>query len=425
MKDKFVIYSLRNPPVRWRILAVCAFVVICAIAPLGLRWIRPAPLEITQSRLAEADASQPGTAASSETKSKEELDLHPGALPPKATPLSPQATPHSRQLVNAVSRLNQANNPLTRDEAEQWKKNLDQLIQQGPDGAAAIAEFLQTNTDVMFGRAGSQFLGFNSAREALFDALRRIGGPEATSAMLQALQNSADPREIALLAQNLDKLAPDVHRHDAVSAAREVMAMAENGKLQNADVAPLFEVLQNFGGSHTDADLEQAARQWPFYSAIALAHLPEGAGIPSLIRMVQGNGPAASTALQLLGELSGSHGQAQSALLAQADANAIPPHTWPFLVNSLGGNEYHFKNSGFFGDRTHPGNVGTAHISSGNQSFYSAFTPGSLTQEQINSRIAFIDQLRAATSQPAALQALQQAEDLLVRRLPNIAIVSP
>jgi hypothetical protein len=95
------------------------------------------------------------------------------------------------------------------------------------------------------------------------------------------------------------------------------------------------------------------------------------------------------------------------------------------LTTALAGNEYHFQNSGFFGERAHPGNVSIAHVSAGNQSFYSAFNPGTLTPEQFKSRIDFVDQLRAVTSQPAALQALQQAADLLVRRLPKVAAVSP
>lgn len=396
---------------------LCSFALVCGVFATCLRW-----KTLNTAKSAQLPPATPQPEALNDLSSPSQPSL-PSTSPLVAASL-PKPTSYARDLVKALSRLDRSRIALTAEEAQQWKRTLDELIAQGPDGAAAIAEFLQSNTDVMFGRAGRELLGFDSAREAFFDVLVRIGGPEAVSAMLQALQNSADPREIALLAQNLDKLAPGMHRHDALNAAREVLAMAKSGKLPNADVAPVFEVLQNYGGSDVVTDLEQAARQWEYYSAVALTHLPEGAGIPSLIQMVQENRPAATTALQSLAQLSGDHGQAQAALLAQAQANAIPPYTWPFLVTALAGNEYHFQNSGFFSDRAHPGNVSTAHISSGNQTFYNAFNPGSLTQEQINSRIAFIDQLRAVTSQPAALQALQQAADLLVKRLPNTAAAS-
>jgi hypothetical protein len=336
-----------------------------------------------------------------------------------------QPTPHARQLVRDLARIDHASQPLSREEAEQWKKNLALLIQQGADGATAIAEFLRTNTDVVFGRAGREFLGFESARAAFFDALLRIGGPQAVSATLEALQNGADPREIALLAQNLDKLAPDVYRHEAIGAARDVLAIAEQGKLAGFDVAPLFEVFQNYGGSEVVADLEQAARHYEYYSAIALANLPDGSGIPSLVEMSRGSGKATTTALQLLAQLSSQYGTAAAGLTDLVRAEGIPAQSWPLLATALAGNEYHFQNSAFFGERAHPGNVSIAHVSAGNQSFYNAFNPGTLTQEQFKSRLGFIDQLRAVTSQPDALQALQQAADLLVRRLPSVAVVSP
>ncbi|MCI0745298.1 MAG: hypothetical protein L0Y58_07825 [Verrucomicrobia subdivision 3 bacterium] len=335
----------------------------------------------------------------------------------------PQATPYAQQLVKSLCRLDRSSVALTAEEAEQWRKNFDELVAQRADGVAGIAEFLQTNTDVQFGRAGKELIGFSSAREAMFDALVRIGGPEAVMASLQALQNTADPREVALLGRSLEKLAPEWHRQDVLNAARDVLGMAANGRLPDVDVAPLFEVLQTYGGSEVVTDLERAASHWEYYSAIALAYLPDGAGIPLLARMAEANGPMSSTALQLLAQVSGNNAQAQSALVAQAQANAIPASVWPFLVSSLAGNEYQFQNSAFAPDgRAHPGDVSTAHIRSGNQTFYSAFTSSTLTQEQINQRIAFINQLREVTSQPAAQQALQQAIDLLTKRLPATAL---
>jgi len=343
----------------------------------------------------------------------------PSARSVAAAAALPQPTPYARQLVKALSWQDRANVLLTAGEAEQWKKNLAELIQLGPDGAAAIAEFLQSNTDVRLGRAGLELLGVDSLREALFNALVNIAGPEAISATLQALQISADPREIALLAGNLDRLAPEMHRQDAVHAAREVLAMAENGRLSKADVAPLFEVLYHYGGSEVVPDLERACGTWAYYSAVALAKLPDGAGIPSLIQIAEQNGPARTMALQQLAQLSADHESAGAAFANQIQSGRIAEQAWPFLVSALAGNECFFENTGFAGPEgsAPPGNVSAAHVRSGNQTFYSAFKPGSLSQDKINQRLQFLEQLRAVTDQPAARQALQQAAELLMFRL--------
>jgi hypothetical protein len=288
-------------------------------------------------------------------------------------------------------------------------------------------EFLEKNTDMAFGSEGKRLVGFDSARAALMDALVQIGGAEGLSATLQLLHHTGDPREVALLAQNLEKLAPEKYRTEAVNAAREVLALAGTGKLGGADVAPLFEVMQHYGGPDVVADLEQARRQWDYYSAITLAQLPDGAGIPSLIQIAQANSDGATLALQLLAQLSG-NAEARSALLEMARRDGgISSVAWPFLVSALAGNEYCLQNSAFVGPegRAHPDNVSMADVKSGNQSFYSAFSRGSLTPEQINQRLSFIDELRAITAAPAGLQALRQAADLLLTRQPVVAAATP
>src|SRR5437867_4158950 len=111
----------------------------------------------------------------------------------------PQPSPQTRQLVASLSQLDQLRS-MTPEQAAQWKQNLRQLVQQGRDAVPAIAEFLKQNKDVDFGTGVNQALGYGSLRRAMFDALAQIGGPEAVWAAGETLQNSADPREIALLA---------------------------------------------------------------------------------------------------------------------------------------------------------------------------------------------------------------------------------
>jgi hypothetical protein len=346
------------------------------------------------------------------------------SAPPPVTSPRPEPTAHSRQLVSALSRLDRANVPLTPEEAQQWKQSLEQLVLQGAAGVPAVLEFLEKNTDVNFGRAGKDLLGYDSARAAMFDALVQVGGAEGLSGTLQILQNTADPREIALLAQNLEKLAPEQHRHEAIAAVREALAMASSGQLQGADVAPLFEVLTKYGGPEVLAELEQASGQWKYYSALALAQLPEGAGVSTLIEMAQNKAGKGTSdiALQMLSQLSGQYPEARAALLEQARANKISSRTWPYLISALAGNEYHFQNSAFDTSAgAYSGDLSSAHIHSGNQNYFNALFPGNLTAEQINQRLALVDELRSLTADPAAVDALQRARNLLLKRMPQTA----
>src|SRR5438094_4370529 len=244
------------------------------------------------------------------TPSAAAASVDPAHATGTAAPL-PEPTPYSRQLVATLCPLDQSAIPQSEEQTAQWKQNFHQLIAQGPSGVAAIREFLQKNVDLDFGPGSG--LGYASARAAMFDALVQIGGAEGVAGTLQVLQNTADPREIAALAQNLEKLAPGEHRQEAIEAAREALAMAASGKLEGADVAPLFEVLHSYGDTSVLTDLMQAAKQWNYYSAIALAQLPDGAGIPSLIEMAQGKSGGSLNALEMLTQLSAQYPEARAA----------------------------------------------------------------------------------------------------------------
>ena len=337
----------------------------------------------------------------------------------------PEPTPYSRQLVEALCRLDQRSVLQTPEQVAEWKQNLQQLIAQGPSAVAGIREFLQKNVDLDFGLVNG--LGFPSARAAMFDALVQIGGVEGIAGTLQTLQNTADPREIAVLAQNLEKLAPGEHRQEAIEAARDALAMAGDGKLDGADVAPLFEVLNKFGDTSVVTDLMQAAKQWNYYSAMALAQLPDGGGIPALIEMAQGSSGGKLNALEMLTQMSAQHLEAREALIEQARANKISPNMWPYLTPLLAGDLYHYQDSAFDSSAaaTDKNRSNSAHVVVGNQYFYTAPPVAVLTTEEINQRLALIDELQSVTSDPAALKALDQSRDLLGRRQPQTLAGSP
>ena len=345
--------------------------------------------------------------------------------PPGLVALLAEPTAYTRLLVNDLCRFDQPSVPKTQEQAAEWKEHLQALVQQGRDAVPAIVEFLKQNKDLDFDPSTSEAIGYASARKAMFDALLRIGGLEGVSGMLQTLQTTADPREIALLAQDLEKLEPEQHRQVAITAAREALAMAAGGKLEAADVAPLFEVLHKYGDTSVVSELMQTAQQWNYYSAIALAKVPDGGGVPALIDMAQSSSIGRLSALQMLAQVSITYPEAHQALIDQARADKISPNLWPYLTPLLAGDQYHYQDSAFDAPPRESERAGnSAHVLFGNQHFFMAPEVANLTAEEINQRMALIDELQSVTSDPAALQALQRSRDLLTRRMPQTVAIS-
>jgi hypothetical protein len=325
--------------------------------------------------------------------------------------------------MNNLFHLDQPGVPQTGEQIAEWKANLQQLVQQGAGAVPAIQEFLEKNVDLGFGRDGSQALGYSSARAAMFDALAQIGGPEAIGLLSQTLQATADPREIALLVRGLEQLEPQQHQQEALEAVRQVLGMAANGKMDETEVGPLFEVLQKYGGPGAVSELEQATGRWNYYAAISLGQLPDGAGVPALVQMVQdANGKSKGlAALEMLTQVATQYPDARAALLEQAKGNKIAPNMWPYLASVLAGDQLQLRDSALDPGAS-PGlkEMKTFHITSGNQNFYSA-PPVALSPDQINLQMALIDELIASTSNPIGVQTLQNARNTLARRLPQTA----
>jgi hypothetical protein len=345
----------------------------------------------------------------------------PGARPPLLAS-QPEPTPETRGLVNTLVSLAPADGVLTPEQAVAWRQNLERLVKQGPQGTAAIQEFLAKNIDYDFGRRGKETLGYPSARTALFDALAQIGGPEAVTVMTSVLQTTADPREIALLARALENLEPALHRQEVLEAARQTLDFASDRKLETADVAPLFEVLQKYGDASVVTELQQVTGHWNYYGTIALAQLPDGAGIPSLVQMAQDpktNTGVRDATLQMLAQVSDQSPEARATLLEQARLNVIPGFTWRMIAPVLAGDQVGLLNSAFEVPLALSQFSGLRTTStSDNQHFFAV--PGSLTPEQANRRSALIDELLSVTADPTASQVLQQSRILLAKRFPQL-----
>lgn len=369
----------------------------------------PAVAEVPSPAATPAVGPAPATASEST----------PTESAPGASPL-PEPTPYSRDLVNSLIGVRPLTAGMSGEEVAQWKQNLQLLAQQGPAGVSAIREFLRQNQDVDFGGKGWDVLGYPSVRAAMFAALEQIGGPEAQAVALETLQTTADPREVALLSKSLETQAPEQHRAEILAATRDSLALAAKGQLEGRDVGPLFEVFEKYGGADTVADLELAAKQWNYYAVLTLGQLPDGAGVPSLIKMATDPGGPRIQALEVLASLSTRNVDAREALLEQVRANKITSSNWPYLAQALTGDETQVADSVFdhvVGRSTGEG-IKTTHIRSGNQNIYQMPTIDTLTPDQLNQQVALIDEfIKVAESNPAAVEALQRSRSLLERRL--------
>jgi len=327
----------------------------------------------------------------------------------------PEPTPYTRQLVAGLTNLDFSRGPITKEQAEQWKQNLQTLTGQGAAALPAIREFLEQNQELNFGAmAGGDQLGQSSLRSAMINALAQIGGPDAQGLLLQTLQTTTLPSEVALLAQRLEEQAPGQYRQDTISAINEILAMGGKGQLPEGwDVGALFQVLQKFGDPASVAALEQLQPQWRYYATISLAGLDGGAGLPALIREAQD--PAAGGkrdfAYQMLAQAAAQYPDAAAALLEQARRGEIPDAAWRKIATGLAGDQYQLGSppaAPAASGTTVPG-LKTYHIASGNQNFYSLPVP----PDGQSQRMDLINQLLGATSNPAAVAALQSAQGTL------------
>ncbi len=280
-----------------------------------------------------------------------------------------QPSPYTRQLVASLTQLDFSPQSLTAEQAAQWKLGLQQLVQQ-------------------------------------------IGGPEAQALMLSTLQATAMPAEVARLARYLEQQSPGQFREEIGSAVRETLAQAAAGQLRGWDVGPLFQVLQDYGNEGAVADLEKNAAIWNNYSTLALAKLPAGEGVPSLIRIAEDSraSGARAAAVEALAQVAFQYPDAGAALLSLARAGKISERSWLIAAEALGGAQQFIREAGA-DNASLPAASGvkTYHLESSNQNFYSVPALGGMSNEQINQRVALIDQLLALSPGQAAAQALQNA----------------
>jgi len=342
--------------------------------------------------------------------------------PPVPTPDKPSRPEPSAQTRQLVAALTQFKGSITPEMAALWKTNLMQLIQQGPAAVPAIREFLEQNKDIPYDyKQGGNQLGAHSLRLALLEALEVIGGPEAMQLAVDTLQTTTEPREIAQIAKHLESQAQGQHRAAILDAARESLAMAAAGKLGQTDAGPLFNVMAQYGGTEAIPDFQKVASPFRYYTAIGLAQLPDGAGVPALAQMLrQPNRPPRGThsaALEALAQLAPAYPEARELILQQARLKQIPETLWPSIAKSLLGAKL------FIGDLSEEGlppmsGDMTTHLAQGPQNFYSRPDSVKLTPEQAQQMSQFIDQLLQTEVPALGLESLQKGKEKLAQPSP-------
>lgn len=312
------------------------------------------------------------------------------------------STTHARELLTRLSQVDLNRGTLTQGQTDEINMLLKQLVGEGPAAIPAIREFLEQHAGQSFDAAGGANLAdYRTLRLDLIDALQQIGSPEATQLSASTLQSTIDPMEIALLSRYLEQQVPGQYRQIELAAAREALAQTTGAQVQLGDVSALFELLQAYGDASVVPDLEKAVAQWNYYATLALAGLPNGAGIPTLIKLAQD--PAVSSlgmgdfALRPLAQVALESSDAAHALLDIARQNRVPDSAWPTVAASLGGN----------------------YIQYGNQLFGSTSPALNWSLDQLNQHVALVNQLLAVTTSPIGRQALQGALVSISARFPK------
>jgi hypothetical protein len=408
-------------------LMIAALVVVAAIAYKAFQTGPPTPPPAPPPAGDSAGAVSAPRPVPRPVQPREDASIPAEATPapiPAPRPQAPVPSPppvlarvDAKDLVSNLAALT-GKDPISPEQAQQWKESLQQLVRQGPSSIPAIQQLLTSNLDANFtGVSGAGALGYNSLRSAMLDALGQIGGPESTQAMLQVLQTSIFPTDIATLAASLNAQGPGQYQQAILDAARQQLNLAAMDQLGGANVLPLFQALASeaANGASITGDLAQYAEKWPYYSAIALAALPDGAGVPTLTQIADSTVPGnQAAAVQALAELAPGNTQALNTLLDLAKGGQLSDSILSQLAPFLGGREYQLGPP----ENASAGGFLTFHMANGNQDFSAFDASGTMTQPQITQRISIIDQLLQAvpSTDSATVDSLQQQRNILAGR---------
>lgn len=344
------------------------------------------------------------------------------ARPNDAPERGPVARAHHESTLDRLAvRLARTRHIASHDLAE-LQRVLRELHDGGPDAVRSIAAFLRGGQDVDLARiGGGELVGERTLRQALIDTLLQIGGPEATAAALVELGATHEPIEIAMLARGLDADEPGAHAEAVLQAIDDTLRWAGEAP-ETPDLAPLFGLLQTYGGARAAALLQQSIPRWDEYALIALAGLPDGAGVQALATVATAPpGPIEnpSLAFQALAQATSQSPNAAQALVDLARAGRIPDGAWGPLADALRGKELRLSRTMFDGTPLADPQANDASArSQAWRSYYIEWLNVRYEEDVVAARWspdvierqrALIDELLASASSSGAAEALRRA----------------
>lgn len=318
---------------------------------------------------------------------------------------------HAVDLIAELAQIKPPGEIFLENGTDEISRIIAELKQMGEAALPAIREFLESGGDVRFAElSADKWLNYATLRIALLDTLNEIPGPDALELMARVIQVTNDPMEIAVLAEGLDQRAGDTYRAEIVVSARKALGEALRGQpAAFRDIGHLFSVIQDHGDASVVADLEavyQKGSGWVNFSLMALSELPQGHGIPSLIRIANGlaDGGAPlhdryNIALRMLAQASREYPEAGNALLQMAESGQTGTPALVELASTLGGREFHLvmQSSGLAASTT-----AISQLASN--------APETWSDDEIDARIALIDGLVSTDPEPTAVTALEEAQ---------------
>jgi hypothetical protein len=333
--------------------------------------------------------------------------------------------------VERLLQIKSRDGSVSRKRANEIRRTLRTLTQRGAEGTAAIEDLQRRLRNGELDESAGSGVDGESSTTVAGDAGHGPGAdPDGVGPLLERLARTTDPMEIAMLAQEIEEIAPGSYRQEVLDAARQALQTAAKvPPEERVDVSPVFETLQAYGGDGAVKDLEQDTI-WRHYSLMALAGMPDGEGIPSLLAAA--NDPRIpieqrpQLAFQMLAQAASDYPEAGAALLDLARAGQIPERAWRSLGSALEGMHLKFPLS-IFDETTAGGEVGAVAGAPRVGGFENdtldvrydlRLVAPTWSQEQLDRQLDLIDQLIEATGSAEGKQALGEVRTSLLNARP-------
>jgi hypothetical protein len=155
----------------------------------------------------------------------------------------------TRELIKRMSEVEMQPGGVTPESAARWNRDFESLVEQGTAVITPLEEFFQSKVDVRFDTGKTNLLDEPSLRIAFMHVLFNIPAPENVNLQEQLLRETADPAEVALLAQQLEAQEPGKYQGLIVYEAQLALDQANRGQWPGRDTKPLLKILKASEGA--------------------------------------------------------------------------------------------------------------------------------------------------------------------------------